>query len=187
MTHRNILMLVIIVVAVFIVHIGMATAGESVIEVSELYTISVSTDPANYGPQPSGSGTYQKGTMVAVVASQDAVCQITDPEISCPMDVLAFFRWIEDGVAVSYNPSYSFVVNANRNLVADYNYGYSCLGDANGDNGVDIFDITYVLNHWGEGAASFANVNNDGDVDIFDITYVLNHWGGCPVPPLYNV
>ena len=186
MTHRNILMLVIIVAVVFIVYIGMATAGESVTEVSELYTISVSTDPANYGPQPSGGGTYEKGSTITVVASQYAMFPCP-PDMACPMEVFPFFRWIEDGVTVSYNPSYSFVVNANRNLVADYNYDDSCPGDANGDNDVNILDITYVLNHWGEGAASFADVNYDGNVNVLDITYVLNHWGGCPVPPLYNV
>jgi hypothetical protein len=52
-------------------------------------------------------------------------------------------------------------------------------GDANGDETVNIFDITYIITYlYREGPApdplDAADVNNDGTINIFDITYLIS-------------
>ena len=54
-------------------------------------------------------------------------------------------------------------------------------GDANGDNKVDINDLTIVLAHYGQSGAGVGwytgDFNNDDKVDINDLTIVLANYG----------
>ena len=178
MTHHNILMFVVIVVAVFIGHVEMASAGESVTEVSEFYTISVSTYPADLDSQPSGSGTYEKGMMVTVEASQYAMFPCLPGEV-CPMEVFPFFRWTENGLTVSKNPFYSFVVNTNRNLVADYSDYDSCTAmDIDSDGFVNFGDVLIMVNHWTTNWAS-GDFTGDNIVNFDDVLEMIPLWGTC--------
>jgi len=61
---------------------------------------------------------------------------------------------------------------------------YQCVdfvcGDANDDESVNIFDITYIINYlYLEGPPpdppEAADVNNDAAINIFDVTYLINH------------
>jgi hypothetical protein len=52
----------------------------------------------------------------------------------------------------------------------------SCEGDANGDNVIDVNDISYVLFRLG-GPPPEGDANNDGAVDVNDISYVLFRLG----------
>jgi hypothetical protein len=57
-----------------------------------------------------------------------------------------------------------------------------CDGDANGDNTVDVNDISYVLFRLGNAGAPGSvdgDANNDGIVDVNDISYVLFRLGPC--------
>ena len=47
-------------------------------------------------------------------------------------------------------------------------------GDANGDGGVDIGDIDYVIEYIGAEYNKAADVNNDNGVDIGDIDYIID-------------
>jgi hypothetical protein len=69
------------------------------------YTISVSANPTN-GGTVTGGGTYQQGQTCTVNAT---------PNVG-----YNFVRWTENGNQVSTNPSYTFTVNSNRNLVAQF-------------------------------------------------------------------
>ena len=69
------------------------------------YTISVSANPSN-GGTVTGGGTYQQGQNCTVTAT--AASGYT------------FNNWTENGSAVSTNASYSFTVNGNRTLVANF-------------------------------------------------------------------
>ena len=55
------------------------------------------------------------------------------------------------------------------------------LGDANGDNKVDINDLTIVLARYGQSGGeigwSTGDFNNDDKVDINDLTIVLANYG----------
>jgi hypothetical protein len=48
--------------------------------------------------------------------------------------------------------------------------------DLNGDNRVDIFDLSIILSRYG-GTSSTADINNDGKVDIFDLSILLSNYG----------
>jgi peptidoglycan hydrolase-like protein with peptidoglycan-binding domain len=51
------------------------------------------------------------------------------------------------------------------------------LGDTNGDNKVNVFDISRVLSAWGT-STSYADLTHDGTVNIFDLSVILSHWTG---------
>ncbi len=50
-------------------------------------------------------------------------------------------------------------------------------GDANGDNKVDVQDLSYLLTHWNKSDAPTADFNHDGKVDIVDLSALLSNWG----------
>ena len=69
------------------------------------YTISVSANPTN-GGYVSGGGTFEQGETCTVSAIASSG--------------YTFNNWTENGTVVSNNVSYTFTVNANRNLVANF-------------------------------------------------------------------
>ena len=69
------------------------------------YTISVSANPTN-GGTVSGGGSYQQGQSCTVIATA--------------ANGYSFNNWTENGSVVSTNPNYSFTVNNNRSLVANF-------------------------------------------------------------------
>ena len=69
------------------------------------YTITVSANPTE-GGTVTGGGTYQQGQSCTVTATANAG--------------YTFTNWTENGNVVSSNASYTFTVNANRNLVANF-------------------------------------------------------------------
>ena len=68
-------------------------------------TVTVSANPSN-GGTVTGGGTYDFGASCTVTAT--------------PNQRYIFENWTEDGVEVSTEPSYTFNVTANRNLVANF-------------------------------------------------------------------
>ena len=73
--------------------------------IPQTYTISVSSNPSN-GGTVTGGGTYQQGQSCTVSATVNTGYNFTN--------------WMENGNVVSTNASYSFTVNANRTLVANF-------------------------------------------------------------------
>ena len=69
------------------------------------YTITVSANPSN-GGTVSGGGTYNQGTSCTVTASAASGYNFTN--------------WTENGNIVSSSSNYTFTVNSNRNLVANF-------------------------------------------------------------------
>ncbi len=55
------------------------------------------------------------------------------------------------------------------------------LADTNGDNQVNIFDLSYMLSRWGT-TDTTADFNSDGSVSIFDLSYLLAQWGRVDTP-----
>lgn len=53
------------------------------------------------------------------------------------------------------------------------------LGDVNGDNTIDIFDLSILLSNWSLQGATRAqgDLNSDGVINIFDISILLSNWG----------
>lgn len=90
------------------------------------YTITASASPAN-GGTISGTGTYDQG----------ATCTLS----ATPSYGYVFLRWTENGNQVSTNPTYSFTVNGNRTLVANFQYDpptYTISASANPANGGSV-------------------------------------------------
>lgn len=71
------------------------------------HQISVLANPSN-GGSVSGGGTYNSGTNCTVTAT--------------PNSNYSFVNWTENGTPVSSNASYSFVVNDDRTLTANFQY-----------------------------------------------------------------
>ena len=69
------------------------------------YNVSVSANPTN-GGSVSGGGIYSQGASCTVSATASSG--------------YSFFSWTENGVLVSTDPTYSFYVTENRNLVANF-------------------------------------------------------------------
>ena len=74
-------------------------------QAASAYSVSLSTNPANSGTT-SGSGNYNAGSSITVTAT--------------PNSGYEFTNWTENGTAVSTNASYTFTINANRTLVANF-------------------------------------------------------------------
>ena len=72
---------------------------------NRLYTITVSANPTD-GGTVSGGGSYQQGQSCTVVATA--------------ADGYTFSNWTENGNVVNTNANYTFVVNGNRTLVANF-------------------------------------------------------------------
>jgi hypothetical protein len=77
---------------------------------SSSYTITTSSSPSA-GGFTSGGGTYSSGSIATVTAFANSGYN--------------FVNWTENGNVVSTSSSYSFTVNANRNLVANFSGGSS--------------------------------------------------------------
>ena len=92
----------------------------------QTYTIAVSANPTN-GGTVTGGGTYQQGQQCTVSATPNAN--------------YTFTNWTENGNVVSTNASYTFDVNANRSLVANFTYvapTYTVSVSANPSNGGSV-------------------------------------------------
>ena len=72
---------------------------------AQQYTISVSASPTN-GGAVSGGGTYNQGQSCTVPATAN--------------NGYTFINWTENGSVVSTQANYTFTVNSNRNLVANF-------------------------------------------------------------------
>jgi hypothetical protein len=56
-----------------------------------------------------------------------------------------------------------------------------CDGDADGNQAVDVNDVTFVVNRLGTspGTCMDGDVDGNGSVDVNDLTYVVNRLGTC--------
>ena len=139
------------------------------VQAPNTYTINASPNPSN-GGTTTGGGTYEQGQTCTLTATANTG--------------YTFHRWTENGGQVSPNASYSFTVNANRTLVAQfqvnsytigasanpsaggsvtgggtYNHGQSCTLTATANAG-------YSFDHWTKNG-----MNISGGVSItFNVT-----------------
>lgn len=74
-------------------------------QITNSYTVSVTANPTN-GGTVSGGGTYNQGTSCTVHATANTG--------------YSFVNWTENGNQVSTNANYTFTVNNNRNLIANF-------------------------------------------------------------------
>ena len=90
------------------------------------YTINVSANPSN-GGNVTGGGSYNQGQSCTVSATANSG--------------YTFVNWTENGTQVSSNANYTFTVNGNRNLVANFQaqpQQYTISVSANPSNGGNV-------------------------------------------------
>ena len=134
------------------------------------YTIEVSANPT-VGGDVTGGGVFNHLESVTVTATAKTGYQ--------------FVNWTEDGVVVSSNATYTFNIEGNRTLVANFTQiSTRKPGDVNGDGVIDFDDILAVLDHYngiylltGDKFLA-ADINDDGVIDFDDILAILDHYNG---------
>jgi hypothetical protein len=52
-----------------------------------------------------------------------------------------------------------------------------CIGDATGNQIVNVDDLLVVINNWGN--PGLGDLNASGTTDVDDLTLVINNWGIC--------
>ncbi|MCX6173831.1 MAG: T9SS type A sorting domain-containing protein [Ignavibacteriales bacterium] len=75
------------------------------INITPVYTVALISNPPN-GGTTNGSGTFDPGNSVTVTAA--------------PNTGYTFVNWTEGGTVVSTSPSYTFIINSNRLLIANF-------------------------------------------------------------------
>ena len=87
-------------------------------------TLNATSNPAN-GGTITGTGTYDSGALVTLTAN--------------PNNGFRFINWTENGNIVSTNTSYTFNLNSNRNLIANFSQQhYSINLSSNPSNGGNV-------------------------------------------------
>ena len=118
------------------------------------YTISVSANPAN-GGTATGGGTYQQGQSCTVSATAN--------------NGYTFTNWTENGNVVSTNRNYTFTVNGNRTLVANFTQqNYTINVSANPAIGGTV-----------TGGGAFHNGDNCTVMATANNGYTFSNWTDC--------
>ena len=99
------------------------------------YAISVLANPSNWGTV-SGSGTYQKWQSCTVTATAN--------------ESYTFINWTENGNQVSTNANYTFTVESDRTLVANFS----------------VCDHSNIILNELNGDTKFIEIYNKGDMDL---------------------
>ena len=136
-----------------------------------LWAISASATP-NVGGSVSGDGLYYQGQSCTLTAA--------------PLGDFEFQRWTEDGVEVSTDAEYTFTVEGNRNLVANFrrpNYIYFAdanvearcleLWDADGDGNLSYEEAAAVTN-LGQAFRNNDNITSFNELQYFTGLTFLN-------------
>jgi hypothetical protein len=135
---------------------------------TQSYTVAVSANPTA-GGTVTGGGTFSQGQSCTVVAAPNAN--------------YTFNNWTENGTVVSTNASYTFTVNANRTLVANFTYTpptYTVAVSANPTNGGTVTGggtfqqgQSCTVNATAATGFTFANWTENGTVVSTDAHYTF--------------
>lgn len=137
-----------------------------------IYTITVGATPAN-GGTVIGGGTYQEGQSCTVLAT--------------PATGYTFDKWTENQVVVSTNPSYTFTVTGDRDLIANFNImTYAVNATVNPVGGGEVFGAgtyeygsqatlkvvsneNYIFQNWTENGIVVSTA------EVYSLTVTGNH------------
>lgn len=131
------------------------------------YTITVTANPSNAG-SVTGGGTYNQGQSCTVTATANTG--------------FTFTNWTENGDVVSTNANYTFTVNSNRSLVANFTENtYTVTVSANPSNGGQVSGggtfthgqsctVTATANT----GYTFSNWTENGNVVSTNASYTFN-------------
>lgn len=136
--------------------------------------------------RPPGSGLGENATVVGGVGQSGTVTLATG-SFTAPSTAGSYSFSLANAVAnvltaINAPPNFSPVAAAAVTVTAptiSFTVGGSpCVGDLNGDNVVDISDLTAFLSQFGlTGPGHSADLNGDNSVDISDLTLFLSRFG----------
>ncbi|MCF0200367.1 MAG: redoxin domain-containing protein [Bacteroidales bacterium] len=136
------------------------------------YTITTSSNPSN-GGTTTGGGTYPSGASCTVTATANPG--------------YVFQKWMQGSTQVSTNPSYTFTVTGNRNLVAyfvqetytvEVESADPTMGTVSGGGNFTAGQTCGVAAHANDGYA-FANWTDNGTVVSTNAFYTFTVTGSC--------
>ena len=130
------------------------------------YTIAVTANPSNAG-SVTGGGTYNQGQSCTVTATANTG--------------FTFTNWTENGDVVSSNASYTFNVEGNRSLVANFSLNsYTITATANPSDGGTVsgagnynYGASCTLTATAATGYSFTNWTENGNVVSSDANYTF--------------
>ncbi|MCC6357189.1 MAG: hypothetical protein IT450_00475 [Phycisphaerales bacterium] len=136
--------------------------------------------------RPAGSGMAENASVVGGVGQSGSVV-LASGSFAAPATGGAYTFSLANAVAnvltaVNTPPQFSPVVNAPVTLAApsfSFTVGApNCPGDLDGDNDVDISDLSTLLSQFGSTGPGFSgDLDNDNDVDISDLSALLSNFG----------
>ena len=143
--------------------------GQNIQEISIIentFTVNVSANPSE-GGTVSGGGTYSNGQSCTVSATAN--------------NGYSFTNWTENGNVVSTNASYTFTVNANRNLVANFTLNsYTITATANPSDGGTVsgggnynYGASCTLTATANQGYTFTNWTENGNVVSTNASYTF--------------
>ena len=144
--------------------IGQNIQAVSIIE--DTFTVNVSANPDD-GGTVSGGGTYSNGQSCTVSATAN--------------NGYSFTNWTENGNVVSTNANYTFTVNANRTLVANFTLNsYTITATANPSAGGSVtgggsfnYGASCTLTATANEGYTFTNWTENGNVVSTDANYTF--------------
>ena len=130
----------------------------------ETYTVALSANPDD-GGTVSGEGSYTAGTVVTVEAT--------------PSEGYSFTNWTENGTLVSSNPQFTFAINSNRTLVANFelqNFAVNVVANPEAGGTVDgegtyYYNETATVNATEATGYDFINWAIEDDIVSTDAAY----------------
>lgn len=130
----------------------------------ETYTVALSANPED-GGVVSGEGSYTAGTTVTVEATAS--------------EGYNFINWTENGTIISSNTQYSFAINSNRTLVANFELqSFDITVEANPEEGGTVhgegtyyYNETATVNATAATGYNFVNWTIEDDIVSTEATY----------------
>ncbi len=158
------------------------TGNRAIVANFSLITHSVSTSSSpSAGGTTSGGGTYNPGISVTVTAT--------------PASGYQFLNWTEGGIAVSTNPSYTFLVYAGRTLVATFQsinfitiIALSNPGGGGTTTGAGTYTASSIISVTATQATGYQFVNwtEDGSVVSTNASYTFTVTSGRTLVANFN-
>ncbi|MBL6998064.1 MAG: hypothetical protein ISR75_06480, partial [Phycisphaerales bacterium] len=112
------------------------------------------------------------------------ICDIEeDPSLDCDLDGLIDSCSIADGTVEDCNENGIPDTCELKDPANDQNNNgelddCECVGDADGDELVNVVDLLIVVGYWGNNIPQ-GDLNQDGIVDVTDLLIVVGNWGPC--------
>jgi hypothetical protein len=112
------------------------------------------------------------------------ICDIEeDPSLDCDLDGLIDACSTADGTVEDCNENGIPDTCELEDPDNDHNNNgelddCECVGDADGDELVNVIDLLIVIGYWGNDIPQ-GDLNQDGIVDVLDLLIVIGNWGPC--------